>query len=349
MAIETIKVPDIGGAENVDVIELCVAVGDTLNAEDSLIVLESDKASMDIPSPKSGKVVKFLVKEGDQVSEGTEIAEVETEASGDASNGQAPDEKPQNVAPATEQRDIPVAVPDIGGADGVEVIEVSVSVGDEVQEGDSLIVLESDKASMDIPSPASGKVTSIAVKEGDKVSEGSTILMLSSAADEAAQSGASAPEAAAAGPEPVSSSESDSSGGVIDLVVPDIGGAEDVEVIEVCVSEGDEVNEGDSLIVLESDKASMEIPSPTSGKIATISIKEGSKASKGTAIGTLKTSGAAPAKQEAAAPEKTQPAANGSAPVASESQQREPAAPTANSTQSSADVYAGPAVRKLAR
>ena len=340
MAIETIKVPDIGGSENVDVIEVCVAVGDTVAQDDSLIVLESDKASMDVPSPVAGKVVNILIKEGDQVSEGTAIFELETEAAGDSAPAEAAPAETAPAPAAAATAELPVSVPDIGGAENVDVIEVCVAVGDEVSEGDSIIVLESDKASMDIPAPASGKVLSIAIKEGDKVSEGAAILVLASgdapaAAPAPAESAAAAPAAPAA------------SAGPQDVTVPDIGGAENVDVIEVCVAVGDQVEEGDSLIVLESDKASMEIPSPVSGKVLSLAINAGDKVSMGAAIGQFEVSGAAapvPSASAAQAPAAT--SASASAPATP--------APTAASSDfepknAGAGVYAGPAVRKLAR
>lgn len=353
MAIETIKVPDIGGAENVDVIEVSVAEGDVITAEDTVIVLESDKASMDIPAPVSGKVKKVLIKEGDQVSEGAAILEVETEGTvggDDAETEQAaePAEAAVTEAPAPAAAveggaggEFTVTVPDIGGSENVDVIEISVAVGDEVNEGDSLIVLESDKASMEVPAPQGGKVVSIAVKEGDKVSEGSEVLVLSSS-----QTAPASPAAAKSTPQE-GAPKADSGGQTIALQVPDIGGAEGVEVIEVCVKEGDEVAEGDSIIVLESDKASMEIPAEASGKVLSLSIKVGDKVSQGAAIGQLQTAGGG------ATPE-PQPAAKAPSAPAKQEQpsaaQAEPAAQQADSAPvTSAEVYAGPAVRKLAR
>lgn len=345
MAIETIKVPDIGGAENVDVIEVCVAVGDTIKAEASLIVLESDKASMDIPAPKAGKVVKILLKEGDQVSEGAAILELETDAAAESTPSPESAPAPAKAEPAPAPAAVggaetTVEVPDIGGAENVDVIEVCVKVGQEIKEGESLIVLESDKASMEVPAPASGKVVSIAIKEGDKVSAGSKILVLSTGAAAAAPAPAPAPAPAA---QPTSAPSAAPS--VIDLVVPDIGGAEGVDVIEVCVKVGADIKEGDSLIVLESDKASMEIPASASGKVVELTIKEGDKVSKGSPIGRLQVVGAAPAASAPApasapaAPAPAKPAAATAAPAAQES------APA----KTSSSVYAGPAVRKLAR
>lgn len=340
MAIETIKVPDIGGAENVDVIEVCVAVGDTIKADASLIVLESDKASMDIPAPKAGKVIKILLKEGDQVSEGAAILELETETATESAPAAAP--APAKAAPAapapaaTGGAETTVEVPDIGGSENVDVIEVCVKVGQEIKEGESLIVLESDKASMEVPAPASGKVVSIAIKEGDKVSAGSKILVLSTGSAPAAP--AAAPAAA---PQPASASSAAPS--VIDLVVPDIGGAEGVDVIEVCVKVGADIKEGDSLIVLESDKASMEVPASASGKVVELTIKEGDKVSKGSPIGRLQVVGSAPASTPAPASAPAVPTPE--KPVAAAA----PVAEAAASTKTNPSVYAGPAVRKLAR
>ena len=349
MATETIKVPDIGGSEDVEVIEISVSVGDTVAAEDTLVVLETDKASMDIPCPKAGKVTAISVKEGDKVSEGSAILELELEGEGAGDDSQAEsaessasdnaaESKASEEAPkASGGSEMDIPVPDIGGSEGVEVIEVCVKAGDEVSEGDSLIVLETDKASMEIPAP----VSSIALKEGDKVSEGDVIGKMKTAGGEApAQS------------EPASQSASETAapaapqgGGEQDMPVPDIGGAEGVEVIEVSVKAGDEVSEGDTLIVLETDKASMEIPAPASGKIKSIALKEGDKVSQGDLIGVIEAEGSAapapssPAKSEA--PAKSEPA-----PKAEPSS---PATATGASAEviNSGDVYAGPAVRRL--
>ena len=210
MVKQTVSVPDIGGAENVDVIEVCVALGDTVAVEDSLLVLESDKASMDVPSPIAGEVVSLLVKEGDQVSEGTAIVELEAEGETSSQVDEASVEEPQATSaepvsqaelpssPATVSvAEMPVLVPDIGGAEGVDVIEICVAVDDVVAEGDSLVVLESDKAAMEVPSPAGGKVVSISLSEGAKVSEGDAILVLAVEAAESAPASEPAPAAAA--------------------------------------------------------------------------------------------------------------------------------------------------------
>ncbi|BFM11018.1 pyruvate dehydrogenase complex dihydrolipoyllysine-residue acetyltransferase [Simiduia litorea] len=364
MAIQTIAVPDIGGSADVEVIEVCVAVGDTIELEQSLVVLETDKASMEVPATVAGKITKLSVKEGDKVSEGSILVEVETAgaaaAAAPAAEKPAPVAEKPAAAPApvaaastTASSEQSVAVPDIGGAENVDVIELCVKVGDEVAEGDSLIVLETDKASMEVPAPFAGKVVSLSVVEGGKVSQGTVIAVLStnvspSAAISAAPTAQAspAPAQAAAPAAPVSAPAGDQN-----LVVPDLGGTEGAEVIEVCVKAGDSISEGDSLIVLETDKASMEIPAAFSGKIKSLSVKEGDKLSAGDVIGVIAAEGqvvAAPVAAAAAtAPAAAAPASTtASAPATVKSA---PAAESAATAGFGDSVYAGPAVRKLGR
>lgn len=369
MATETIKVPDIGGSDDVEVIEINVSVGDTISVEDPLIVLETDKASMDIPSPKAGKITSIKVKEGDKVSEGSDILELEVEGAGGSEKDDKSDDAPKKEAPKQEEApkkseakasggsEMDIPVPDIGGSEGVEVIEICISEGDEVSEGDSLIVLETDKASMEIPAPASGTISSIALKEGDKVSEGDTIGKMKTAGGESSEPSESAPaESEASSGGDSSQDDSAQSIGEQDVPVPDIGGSEGVEVIEISVSEGDEVSEGDSLIVLETDKASMEIPAPASGTIKSIALKEGDKVSQGDLIGVMETKGSKPAPSEKKPAESKSSQAAESKPQASEpapakADSGSPATATAASSEviNSSEVYAGPAVRKLGR
>ena len=194
MAIEIVTIPDLGGAESVEVIELCVSVGDSVEQEESLVVLESDKASMDVPSPVDGAIVKYLVAEGDTVKVGDAIAEVEiadaqtaaepvvevSESEPVVAEVAAPEpvfEAPVAASEATTSEQIAL-VPDIGSDDKVELIEVSVAVGDLVEEGETLVVLESDKATMDVPSTLSGTVLSIIAKEGDKLGTGDQVAII---------------------------------------------------------------------------------------------------------------------------------------------------------------------------
>ena len=205
MAIEIVTIPDLGGAESVEVIELCVSAGDTVEQEDSLVVLESDKASMDVPSPVDGSVVKYLVAEGDTVKVGDPIAEVETASAGVAAEPAASSEpaaaEPEpaveetTAEPAVEAvasseattSELIALVPDIGSDDKVELIEVSVAVGDQVEEGDTLVVLESDKATMDVPSTLTGTVVSMIAKEGDKLGTGDQVAVIEVASGGAAE------------------------------------------------------------------------------------------------------------------------------------------------------------------
>ncbi len=239
-----------------------------------------------------------------------------------------------------------IKVPDIGGAEGVEVIEISVKVGDVLAEGDSIVVLETDKASMEIPADKAGKIVAIKVNVGDKVSQDSILLEVE-AEGEAAAAPQAAPVAAPAAAPVAAAPAQVAASAEINMVVPDIGGAEGVEIIEIAVKAGDEVAAGDSLVVLETDKASMEIPAEAAGKIVSLAVKVGDKVSQGTVIGVLATLGgavaapvAAPAKTEAA------PAPKAEAPKV-EAPKAAPA--PAAEVEQTGDVYAGPAVRKLAR
>ncbi|MDR5860802.1 pyruvate dehydrogenase complex dihydrolipoyllysine-residue acetyltransferase [Halomonas eurihalina] len=379
MSSEIIKVPDIGGDTDVEIIEIAVSEGDVIEPEDTLITLESDKASMDVPSPQGGKVLKVLVKEGDTVSEGDAIVELEAEGGGDADDGgedaaaeqaSAPksDEAPAEEAPAKPaaksgggSRTVEIKVPDLGGASDVEIIEVAASEGDTLDAEDTLITLESDKASMDVPSPYAGKLVSLTVKEGDTVSEGDVIGSME-VADESggAEASESAPAADEAPSEPEAAAEpeadEESAGGEPErkeVRVPDLGGSSDVPIIEVAVAEGDEVDEEDPLITLESDKASMDVPSPHKGKLVELKVKEGDTVSEGDVIAIIETAAAKPAAKKA----EQKPTEKAEASSAKrESGDDKPAGRPSPEAEMAAHkprdgklVHAGPAVRMLAR
>ncbi len=189
--IITINVPDIGGATDVDVIEILVKPGDEIEKDSSLITLESDKASMDIPSPEAGKVIEVKIKVGDKVSEGDIILTLTSDASVKAAPNpqrqlpiqeaasQSNEVKPEQFSePVTTTEELEVFIPDIGGATQVDVIEILVSINQAIEKDQSLITLEGDKATMDIPAPAAGTIKKICMKVGDKVSQGSLILIL---------------------------------------------------------------------------------------------------------------------------------------------------------------------------
>ncbi len=191
MAVE-IKVPDIGDFKEIPIIELHVSAGQKIEVDDPLLTLESDKATMDVPSPQAGTVAELKVKLGDKVSQGSVILMLEAEGAAAI----PPKERiNQDAAPSTAEpagygspagvyEAIEVQVPDIGDFKGVEIIEVHVASGAEVKVDDPLITLETDKASMDIPSPAAGKVGELKVKRGDRVSQGDLILKLETGAKE---------------------------------------------------------------------------------------------------------------------------------------------------------------------
>ena len=205
MATSNMMIPDLGGAENVEVIEICVAVGDVVSEGDSIIVVETDKASMEIPASNAGTIKNIVLKEGDTCSQGDVMVEVEAaDVLGEAAvvsdavltpeveaqaeikvEVEAVDGGMSNVVveSVVETSERFALVPDLGGAADVEVIEVSVKVGDELAEGDSLVVLETDKASMEIPVTFAGSVLEIKVAEGDKVNVGDTIAVLMSKAE----------------------------------------------------------------------------------------------------------------------------------------------------------------------
>lgn len=377
---ETIRVPDIGSGEG-EVIEIFVKVGDRIEADQSILTLESDKASMEIPAPRAGVVKSLKVKLGDRLKEGDELLEIDVEGgeqapaadagkaaaepAGAAAGGPA-DETEATTPPgdadasasAGEGQAQEVRVPDIGSAGKANVIEVSVKPGDTIAAEQSLITLESDKASMEIPSPAAGVVESLSVKVGDEVGTGDLILVLKgAAAPKAAKSQAPAQAAAApaAKQEPQEAPAAEPAGESIEEVqVPDIGSAGSANVIEVMVQAGDRVEADQSLITLESDKASMEIPAPKAGVIESVSMKVGDQAKTGDLILTLKVAGAAPAKQSAQA--KPAEAVSQQQAVAPnkqgvpEAQAGTLAAPAVSGpSKAGAKVHAGPAVRMTAR
>ncbi|MDI2143006.1 MULTISPECIES: dihydrolipoyllysine-residue acetyltransferase [unclassified Pseudomonas] len=353
---ELIRVPDIGSGEG-EVIELFVKVGDRIEADQSILTLESDKASMEVPAPKAGVIKSLKVKLGDRLKEGDELLELEVEGAAQAAPAPAaaPAAKAEAKPAAAPAAAAPVAapaaasvqqvhVPDIGSSGKAQIIEIQVKVGDTVEADQSLITLESDKASMEIPSPAAGVVKAISVKLNDEVGTGDLILDLevAGAAAPAAAAPAQASPAAAAAPAPAAAPAAPVADSVQDIHVPDIGSAGKAKIIEVLVKAGDSVEADQSLITLESDKASMEIPSPAAGVVESISIKLDDEVGTGDLILKLKVKGAAPAAAPApaAAVAPSAPAPAAAAPAA---------APVAAPAKPGAKVHAGPAVRQLAR
>ncbi|TQP72302.1 pyruvate dehydrogenase complex dihydrolipoyllysine-residue acetyltransferase [Vibrio cholerae] len=333
MAIE-IYVPDIG-ADEVEVTEILVKVGDKVAEEQSLITVEGDKASMEVPASQAGIVKEIKVVAGDKVSTGSLIMVFEAEGAAAAAPAPAPQAAaPVAAAPAAAALK-EVQVPDIGG-DEVEVTEIMVKVGDVVAEEQSLITVEGDKASMEVPAPFAGTVKEIKIAAGDKVSTGSLIMVfeVAGAAPVAAPVQAAAPAAAAA----------PAVAALKEVQVPDIGGDE-VTVTEIMVNVGDSISEEQSLITVEGDKASMEVPAPFAGTLKEIKVAAGDKVKTGSLIMVFEVAGAAPvaAPVQAAAP----------APAAAPAQAATPAATapaTSGEFQENHEYsHASPVVRRLAR
>ncbi|MEA9391809.1 pyruvate dehydrogenase complex dihydrolipoyllysine-residue acetyltransferase [Acerihabitans sp. TG2] len=343
MAIE-INVPDIG-ADEVEVTEVLVKVGDKVEAEQSLITVEGDKASMEVPSPQAGVIKELKVTVGDKVTTGSLIMIFD-----DAEGAAAPAQRDDKPAPAEQQSvggaavSKNIDVPDIGG-DEVEVTEVLVKVGDQVEAEQSLITVEGDKASMEVPAPFAGTVKEIKVNTGDKVSTGSLIMVFEVAG---AAGEATAPAAPAQASQPAAAPAQP--GGSKDVNVPDIGGDE-VEVTEVMVKVGDKVEAEQSLITVEGDKASMEVPAPFAGTVKEIKISTGDKVSTGSLIMVFEVAGAASAAAPAAGKTETAAAA---APAPASQANKNTAAQTGSAAkgefaENDAYVHATPVIRRLAR
>ena len=383
--IQKIIVPDVGGDE-VEVIELCVAVGDNIEADEGVVTVESDKASMDIPAPFEGEIVSLSVSVGDKIKEGDVIGEMkvangdsadegasEENASDESSKEDAPkqeapkDESKSEAAPAASGSSevIEVAVPDIGSDDEVDVIDVLVSVGDTIEKEDGLITLETDKATMDVPSTHAGTVKEVFISTGDKVKEGTVVIKLEvagsgSSSSESASSDASSEASAPAAPEsakqesaPAASAGSET----IEVAVPDIGEDGEVDVIDVLVSAGDTVEKEDGLITLETDKATMDVPSTHAGTIKEVFIKAGDKVKQGTLVVKLETSGgssSSAAEKPAEAPKQEETKQDSQQDETQQASQQEasqgrspvPPAPEAKNT---GKAHASPSVRRIAR
>ncbi|WP_127493516.1 2-oxo acid dehydrogenase subunit E2 [Acinetobacter calcoaceticus] len=371
-----IKTPDIG-VDKAVVAEILVKVGDSIAENDSLVLLESDKASVEVPSTSAGVVKSILIKEGDSVTEGTVLFELEAE-------GAAPVAQAEEVvkpAPAAEQSAAPAAVqqastaaqpaaattsqvvevqvPDIG-VEKALVGEILVKVGEQIDVEQSIVVVESDKATVEVPSSVAGTVESIQVKEGDTVKEGVVLIKVKTTSASSAPVEAPASTAApAAAPAPVQQetvAAAATQSGPVDINVPDLG-VDKAVVAEILVQVGDKVDVDQSLVVVESDKATVEVPSTVAGVVKAIHLQAGQQVSQGILLATIEAEGQAPAAAPAPKAEIAAPAAQASAPKAAAPAPTQSAPVAASGTDKltkeqeaeNAKVYAGPAVRKLAR
>ncbi|MCK3657471.1 pyruvate dehydrogenase complex dihydrolipoyllysine-residue acetyltransferase [Pasteurellaceae bacterium Pebbles2] len=330
-----IQVPDIGSDE-VTVTEVMVSVGDTISVDQSIINVEGDKASMEVPAPEAGVVKEVLVKVGDKVTTGSPMLVLEAAGSAPAAEAPKAEAAPAPVAAPTASAVVEVNVPDIG-SDEVNVTEIMVKVGDSVEVDQSIINVEGDKASMEVPAPIAGVVKEILINVGDKVSTGKLIMKFETASSVPA----AAPVAQAAAP-----ASAPAASAIKEVNVPDIGGDE-VNVTEIMVNVGDTVSEEQSLITVEGDKASMEVPAPFSGVVKEILVKSGDKVSTGSLIMKFEVAGAAPA----TAPVAQAAPATQAAPVPAASAPAQSLAPVNQDsvTASATFHHATPVVRRLAR
>ena len=379
-----ITTPDIG-VDKATVAEILVKVGDTIAIDDSIVLLESDKASVEVPSTSAGVVKSILVSQGDEVAEGAVLIELQAEdGSADVVEPQQADASQKtsentptslpdqeimqelashqpkaSAAPEAQASSqvVDVQIPDIG-VEKATVGEILVAVGDEIEVDQSIVVVESDKATVEVPSTVSGTVESIQIKEGDTIKEGVVILKVKTAVS-AAQVQTEAPQApvaqAATQEKAVEAPQTPAApAGDVEVKVPDLG-VDKAAVAEILVQVGDTVEKDQSIIVVESDKATVEVPSTTAGVIKAIHVELGQNVSQGIALVTIEAEAQAAAVPVAAkAEEPKAPAAKAaSAPAASSTQTVATSdnADKLTKEQSVANskVYAGPAVRKLAR
>ncbi|MEQ1123234.1 2-oxo acid dehydrogenase subunit E2 [Acinetobacter seifertii] len=367
-----IKTPDIG-VDKAVVAEILVKVGDSIAENDSLVLLESDKASVEVPSTSAGVVKSILIKEGDSVTEGTVLFELEAEGAAQAAPEPTPApaaEKPAAPAPAqqaqasgqpaatTSTATVDVTVPDIG-VEKALVGEILVKVGDQIDVEQSIVVVESDKATVEVPNSTAGIVESIQVKEGDTVKEGVVLIKVKTTSASSAPVEAPASTAApVAEPAPVQQetvAAAATPSGPVDINVPDLG-VDKAVVAEILVQVGDKVDVDQSLVVVESDKATVEVPSTVAGVVKAIHLQAGQQVSQGILLATIEAEGQAPAAAPAAKAE-VAPAPQAAAPkAAAPAPTQAVSAPASGSDKltkeqeaENAKVYAGPAVRKLAR
>ena len=380
-----IKTPDIG-VDKATVAEILVKVGDRIAVEDSVVLLESDKASVEVPSPAAGMVKSISVSLGDEVNEGSVLLELEAEDAASTA-ADAVQQTAENTATALPDQEImpelashqpaasaqpagtssasasvEVKLPDIG-VEKALVGEILVSIGDHIEIDQSIVVVESDKATVEVPSSVAGIVESIEVHEGDTVKEGVLLIKVKVA-------GSTAQAEVTAEPAKVTSAETrptqaeaeaesaPAASAVIEINVPDLG-VDKATVAEILVQVGDRVEADQSIIVVESDKATVEVPSSIAGVIKAIHVRVGQSVSQGAAL--LSIEGQAPARVQAtqvAAAEKVAAKAEAVPEKAVALTQAKAEAPitasgadklTQAENAANAEVYAGPAVRKLAR
>ena len=378
-----IMTPDIG-VDKATVAEILVKVGDTIAIDESIVLLESDKASVEVPSTSAGVVKSILVTLGDEVTEGAALVELEAEdgSATETQKADASEKTSENTPTALPDEDIQselttqsssasaqpststlvdVKLPDIG-VEKALVGEILVKAGDTIDLDQSIVVVESDKATVEVPSTVSGIVESVEIQEGDTVKEGVVLLKVKSTTVSAAEAPfkTEQPETTQQPVTTESETEQESAAvqsGVIEVTVPDLG-VDKAAVAEILVKVGDSVEADQSIIVVESDKATVEVPSSTAGVITAIHVEMGQNVSQGAALVTIEgqVKKATPAKNTAqATPATPVKAANASVQSTAAPQAQNVSVSsnvdklTKEQSAANAKVYAGPAVRKLAR
>ena len=378
-----IMTPDIG-VDKATVAEILVKVGDTIAIDESIVLLESDKASVEVPSTSAGVVKSILVTLGDEVTEGAALVELEAEDGSvtETQKADASEKTSENTPTALPDEDIQselttqsssasaqpststlvdVKLPDIG-VEKALVGEILVKAGDTIDLDQSIVVVESDKATVEVPSTVSGIVESVEIQEGDTVKEGVVLLKVKSTTVSAAEAPVKTeqPETTQQPVTTESETEQESAAvqsGVIEVTVPDLG-VDKAAVAEILVKVGDSVEADQSIIVVESDKATVEVPSSTAGVITAIHVEMGQNVTQGAALVTIEgqVKKATPVKNTAqATPTTPVKAANASVQSTAAPQVQNVNASsnvdklTKEQSAANAKVYAGPAVRKLAR
>lgn len=322
MALQEIRIPDLGGAADVTVVEILVKAGQEVQLDDSLIAVETDKATSEVPSSHAGKIAELKVKEGDKVNTGDLIALVEIGAN-------SADEAPAASAPSpAASTSIDVVVPE--GVSDASIVELMVEAGQAVKTDESIAAVETDKATAEVPAPQDGVISEWLIAVGAKVSSGDVIARMSIAAETS-----SAPS-----PAPAASTSSQR----VEVRVPE--GVSDASVVELMAELGSSIQSDGSLLAIETDKATAEVPSPQDGKILEFKVAVGDKVSSGDLVAVLEVQGSATPASPAVQPSSRAPS--------TASAQASPSAPAQTSLPSNQQklgtvLHASPSVRQLAR
>lgn len=401
-----IKVPDLG-VDSAEVSEIMVKVGDVINVDDNIVLLESDKASVEVPTTSAGTITAINLQIGDKVKEGdviltidsagntqsdtapveqpaqqtdqqavqsSEAKEIKEAKEANASSSQTPSmAAPNQSQPTSTSAEATYTLPDLG-VDSAEISEWLVKEGDTVTAEQPLVLVESDKASVEVPAPVSGKIVKFLVNAGDTVTNGQDFVVMASqsatqqplASDPSEQAASQANSAANQNQLPaqtVSAPQSSTPAGKQTFGLPDLG-VESAQISEWMVKVGDEVTAEQPLLLVESDKASVEVPSPVAGKVVELLVNAGDTVTNGQdfvmieAAGSVQSASSSAsqpqattytAQQEVAKTQNTAPTSTNSATTTASQSNSQSKLSEAQINAKNAAVYAGPAVRKLAR